>query len=355
MANAKWTESIRAAESVDDLKGQDRSLGEKPFSRIFYSAPVGRMSGGDEIIDFGDEFGVVRFGTDDEEEDAALLFGEDEVIFDRGDGSKPVVERERIPLSKPDATPAAPGKTRLRGDGITWDSKPTTSGRPIIEVTPPVITPSAPSPSRLRGTAVAPETTPERTRLRGTGISIEAVPTFSRDLPDTRAVPPTPMSVTDLTDDKPIEYLKFESLPRPEDTWSYQKGSDEANNAIADALTRAILGRETQLDVDLIDELQTADESRLISSIAKKKIKEEIPKLDDESLLVRKEAINETIQAWKDDIKELFDEKRTARNNRDFIEYQEIQDSIDFAMPLLTSSEELLDDVNKEIAKNVFV
>ena len=355
MANAKWTESIRAAESVDDLKGQDRNLGEKPFSRIFYSAPVGRMSGGDEIIDFGDEFGVVRFGTDDEEEDAALLFGEDEVIFDRGDGSKPVVERERIPLSKPDATPAAPGKTRLRGDGITWDSKPTTSGRPIIEVTPPVITPSAPSPSRLRGTAVAPETTPERTRLRGTGISIEAVPTFSRDLPDTRAVPPTPMSVTDLTDDKPIEYLKFESLPRPEDTWSYQKGSDEANNAIADALTRAILGRETQLDVDLIDELQTADESRLISSIAKKKIKEEIPKLDDESLLVRKEAINETIQAWKDDIKELFDEKRTARNNRDFIEYQEIQDSIDFAMPLLTSSEELLDDVNKEIAKRGLV
>jgi HK97 family phage prohead protease len=33
MANAKWTESIRAAESVDDLKGQDRSLGEKPSER----------------------------------------------------------------------------------------------------------------------------------------------------------------------------------------------------------------------------------------------------------------------------------------------------------------------------------
>jgi HK97 family phage prohead protease len=79
MATTEWTESIRAAESVDDLKGQDRSLDKKPFSSIFYSAPVGRMSGGDEIIDFGDEFGVVRFGTDDE--DDGRLFDEEDVIL----------------------------------------------------------------------------------------------------------------------------------------------------------------------------------------------------------------------------------------------------------------------------------
>ena len=399
MATTKWTESIRAAESVDDLKGQDRSLSEKPFSRIFYSAPVGRMSGDDEIIDFGDEFGVVRFGTDDE--DDGRLFDEEDVIFDRGDGSKPsVVERPRIevtpPVIKPDETPAAPGKPRLRGEGITWDSKPATSGRPITEVTPPVITPPTtpdtsrlrgrgldkpgieieeiptfsrelpdtravpPTPTpytgRLRGTATGAPATPERPRLRGTAVSkpeieLEELRTFSRDLPDSRAVPARPTPITDPADEPPAEYLKFESPSKPKDTWSYKKRSDEEISALSDSLTRAILGREKESDIDLVDELETVDESILISSIAKNKIKEEISKLDNESLLAIKEDIEEVFQGWKNDLAELLRERRIARINRDFEDLEEIQYGINFGFPIFTASEESLNNVKQEIAK----
>lgn len=340
MATTKWTESIRAAESVDDLKGQDRDLSEKPFSRIFYSAPVGRMSGDDEIIDFGDEFGVVRFGTDDE--DDGRLFDEEDVIFDRGDGSKPsVVERPRLPLLTSDTPPATPDTSRLRGTSL---GKPTSTERPIIEVTPPVIKPETPSTSRLRGTSLDKPTatgrpkievtppviepaTPSSSRLRGTGLSTEATP------------------------EPPAEYLKLESLPKPKDKWAYTKGSEESNNALSDSLLRAIIDKPTEEDLDLLDSIVTADEMIKISSIAKRKIKEEIPKLSDESLLKNSQNLEKHIVDIKDDIIDALEQKKIARIERDLEKVNELQEEINYAVALTTLSEDALEEFRKEIAR----
>lgn len=315
MATTEWTESIRAAESVDDLKGQDRSLDKKPFSSIFYSAPVGRMSSEDSFVEFGGDSDPIDIFDD----------GEDGVVFDRGDGTKPsVVERPRIPLLTSDTPTATPDTSRLRGRGL---DKPAATERPIIEVTPPVIEPVTPGSSKLRGTALSkPETTPDTRRLRGTGL-------------DTTPSPERP------------RLSGFDITPEADTIAGYPRGSEEANNALADSLRRAMIDKPTKEDDDLLDSIDTAEEMRKISSIANRKIKEEIPKLSDESLLENSQWLDENVVAIKDDIMDALERKKIARIERDLEKVSEIQDEINYAVALTNLGEETLEEVKKEIAK----
>jgi hypothetical protein len=268
MANAKWTESIRAAESVDDLKGQDRSLSEKPFSRIFYSAPVGSMASEDRFVESG--------------------------------------------------------RPRLRGTAIAPEAS---TERPRIRVTPPVITPVAPSSSRLRGTGLAtPEAVPEPSRLRGTGLDATPSPERPR------------LSGLELT-------------PEADTIAGYPRGSEEANNTLADSLKRAMIEEPTKEDSDLLDSIDSAEEMRKISSIANRKIKEEIPKLSDELLLKNSQWLDENVVGIKDDIMDALERKKIARIERDLEKVAEIQEEINYAVALTNLGEDTLEEVKKEIAK----
>ena len=382
MTNAKWTESIRAAESVDDLKGRDSSPRTNRFSSIFYSAPVGRMSGDDRFIDFDGDY---------EPGDDGLPFDGEDVIFDRGDGSKPSVERPRTPLLKPDATPETPGKPRLRGDGITWDSKPATSGRPIIEVTPPVITPpTTPDTSRLRGRGLDKPTATERprievtppvikpvasdtSRLRGTGVTPTERPRTPLLKPDVEAV--TPAKPEETLVRSPVRGLRQrpggtvpgipnsygsgftnedeeDTTPAIETVPRYTKGSEEAINAAADALHDAFMGRENEDDVNLLDSLiESAEDIREVAPTLRKKMKEEISKTDDESLLSLASRADEGTQELKDEVYGLLDKKRVAKYERNIEEVQKIQEEINFAVSLVNIAENSLEDIREEIAK----
>lgn len=366
MSSAKWTESIRAAESVDDLKGRDSSPRTNRFSSIFYSAPVGRMSG-DDSIEYFDPFDGDYVPSGDDP------FDDEFKISDEDDVTKPSVERPRTPLLKPDATPVAPGKPKLRGDGITWDSKPATSGRPRIEVTPPVITPPTPGTSKLRGTGVTPTERPRTpllkpdaettalgsSRLRGTGVTPTGRPIIEVTPPVIEPVAPgssrlrgagvtpterprTPLLKPDVEDATPA----MDTVPR------YTKGSEEAINAAADALHDAFMGRESEDDTDLLDSLlESADDIREVAPILRKKMKDEITGLNDESLLSLAPRADEGTQGLKDEVYALLDKKRVAKYERNIEEVQKIQEEIDFAVSLVNIAENSLEDIREEIAK----